>query len=327
MDSPSSFFERHAPREFPNPCGDSVTENKILLEPFNYIIKHQGKNMRSKLVMAFDHWLQIDEKKRTEVSAVIEKLHNASLLIDDIEDNSTLRRGAPVAHNVFGVPMTINCANFVYFEAFQDALALGKPDIVGPFIDEVLLLHRGQGLDIYYRDNAICPSEEQYVSMVKDKTGGLLRLAVSLMQAFSENRTDYMPLVNDLGLFFQVMDDLLNLKSDKYHHNKSFCEDLTEGKFSFPIVHHVRSNPGDNRVLNILRKRTSDVEMKMFAVRCLQETGSFDYTITYLRCVYERICVSIDGFGGNELLQRLIDGWWEMANNAWPCEATKTDAS
>lgn len=67
--------------------------------------------------------------------------------------------------------------------------------------------------------------------MVLDKTGGLFRLAVRVMQAFSTNKTDYIPLVNSLGLFFQIQDDYMNLQSEEYANNKSFCEDLTEGKY------------------------------------------------------------------------------------------------
>ena len=59
------------------------------------------------------------------------------------------------------------------------------------------------------------------------------------MQAFSADHRDYIPLVNELGLMYQVLDDYLNLQSTEYHHNKSFCEDLTEGKYSFPVVHSV----------------------------------------------------------------------------------------
>jgi geranylgeranyl pyrophosphate synthase len=70
-------------------------------------------------------------------------LHNASLLIDDIEDNSKLRRGVPVAHNIYGVPLTINAANYVYFLAMEKALTLRHPDVtqifVGLFKNEIFL--------------------------------------------------------------------------------------------------------------------------------------------------------------------------------------------
>merc|ERR1711871_97913 len=90
----------------------------------------------------------------------------------------------------------------------------------------------------------ICPTEEDYKQMVQQKTGGLFRLAVGIMQVFSSNKSDLIPLVNQLALYYQILDDYLNLNSEKYHQNKSFCEDLTEGKFSFPIIHCIREAGG-----------------------------------------------------------------------------------
>jgi len=117
----------------------------------------------------------------------------------------------------------------------------------------------------------------------------VLRLFSPTPQSFSGDARDFIPLCNDLGLYYQVMDDVLNLKSAEMFGHKSFCEDLTEGKFSFPIVHHVLASPGDTRVLNIMRKKTTDVALKQFAVRCLEETDSFSYALQFSEAVAERI--------------------------------------
>ena len=86
------------------------------------------------------------------IKQIIGELHNASLLIDDIEDNSQLRRGIPVAHSIYGVPNTINCANYVYFLALERVHMLANPRAMGVFVYELLNLHRGQGQDILWRD-------------------------------------------------------------------------------------------------------------------------------------------------------------------------------
>ena len=101
-----------------------------------------------------------------------------------MEDNSELRRGEPVAHTIYGVPQTINTANYVYFQAIQELLKLqhtssdnksddsekgkgkGKEDLIGLVTEELLNLHRGQGLDLFWRDSLVCPTEEEYVHMV-----------------------------------------------------------------------------------------------------------------------------------------------------------------
>jgi geranylgeranyl diphosphate synthase type 3 len=112
-------------------------------------------------------------------------LHTASLLVDDVEDNSILRRGIPVANSIFGVAQTINSANYVYFKALQDLMVMGNPKLIEIFTEELLNLHRGQGMDLYWRDSLTCPSEADYLEMVGNKTGGLFRLAIKLMQAES----------------------------------------------------------------------------------------------------------------------------------------------
>jgi geranylgeranyl diphosphate synthase type 3 len=108
--------------------------------------------------------------------------------IDDIEDFSKLRRGFPVAHSIFGIPQTINSANYTFFQAQSELLKLRKPEAVEIFTEELLRLHRGQGMDLYWRDSSICPSEEEYLEMVSNKTGGLFRLAIKLIQLESDSR-------------------------------------------------------------------------------------------------------------------------------------------
>ena len=232
--------------------------------------------------------------------AIVEMLHTASLLLDDIEDNSELRRGIPVAHHIYGVPNTINSANYMMFLAMSRCQKLGNAEATEAFLDEMIKLHEGQGFDILWRDMLHCPTEEEYKAMVLDKTGGLFRLAVRLMQAFSDNKTNFIPLVNSLGLFFQIQDDYMNLQSEEYADNKSFCEDLTEGKFSFPIIHAIRHNPSDHRLLNILKQRTQKESLKMYAVQYMEQAGSFQYTLGVIAELQRATTKLIQELGGNE---------------------------
>jgi geranylgeranyl diphosphate synthase type 3 len=277
-----------------------------VLEPFRYLCEVPGKNVRGQLVDAFNLWFKIPDEKVKAIKEVIGSLHTASLLIDDIEDNSKLRRGVPVAHLIYGIPSTINTANYVYFQAMEQCYKLGNTKAMEVFISECLNLHRGQGQDIWKRDNYVAPTEEEYNQMVLDKTGGLFRLAVRLMQAFSEDEKDYTPLVNTLGLYFQIRDDYINLVDFKYQQNKSFCEDITEGKFSFPIIHAIHARPGDTRLVNILKQRTEDVDVKKYAVSFLEETKSLEYTRTRLIELKTEALQHITDLGGHPILQGLV---------------------
>ncbi|KAL8759594.1 MAG: hypothetical protein Q9184_003577 [Pyrenodesmia sp. 2 TL-2023] len=264
-------------------------KEQILLGPFDYMMNHPGKDIRKHLISAFNAWLQVPPASLEIITRVIGMLHTASLLIDDVEDNSLLRRGIPVAHSIFGTAQTINSANYVYFQALNELLKLNNPEVVRIYAEELCNLHRGQGMDLYWRDTLTCPSEEDYLEMVGNKTGGLFRLAVKIMQAESlNNETDYIPLVNIIGLLFQIRDDYLNLNSETYTSNKGLCEDLTEGKFSFPIIHAIRKEEGNKQLINILRMKTQDEEVKRYAVGYMRERGSFEYCRIRLRELRER---------------------------------------
>ncbi|KAJ6780916.1 hypothetical protein PWT90_03992 [Aphanocladium album] len=268
----------------------TADKERIIRGPFNYVISHPGKDIRSLLIAAFNEWLEVPPASLEVITRVVGMLHESSLLVDDVQDNSELRRGFPVAHNIFGVAQTINSANYIYFAALQELLKLNNQQVLATFAEELVNLHRGQGMDLFWRDTLTCPSEDDYLEMVGNKTGGLFRLGIKLMQAESpvSPPLDCVPLVNLVGLIFQIRDDYINLKSGEYSHHKGICEDLTEGKFSFPVIHSIRSNPSDLQLVNILKQKTTDVQVKRYAVTYMESTGSFDYTQKVLATLIER---------------------------------------
>jgi geranylgeranyl diphosphate synthase type 3 len=165
----------------------STEKDKILMGPFEYLFAQPGKDIRKQLIAAFNEWLEVPAEGVEIITKVVGMLHTASLLVDDIEDSSLLRRGLPVAHSIFGTAQTINSANYVYFLALQELQKLKNPKAITIYTEELLNLHRGQGMDLFWRDTLTCPSEDDYLEMVGNKTGGLFRLAVKLMQAESKN--------------------------------------------------------------------------------------------------------------------------------------------
>lgn len=282
-------------------------KENILLGPYAYLLGYPGKDIRRQLIAAFNIWLKVPEDILKTISNVIAMLHTASLLVDDVEDNSQLRRGVPVAHSIFGVAQTINSANYVYFRALNELNKLKDPKCLSIYTEELMNLHRGQGMDLFWRDNLSCPTEEDYLQMVSNKTGGLFRLAVKLMQASSPNKTDYIPLVDCIGMVFQIRDDYLNLRSSKYQDNKGYCEDLTEGKFSYPIIHSIRHDPGNMQIINILKQRTEKHDVKKYAVQYMEKTKSFAYTREKISALDLEARRLIASFGGNPNLVQILD--------------------
>ncbi len=137
--------------------------------------------------------------------------------IDDIEDESKQRRGSLSAHEVYGTAQTINAANYVYFQAQDQLRKLANwPQAFLIFNEELLNLHRGQGMELYWRDTFQPPSEGDYLQMISNKTGGLFRLILRLLQSVSTKLEDGIePLVNVIGLMYQISDDYKNLKDEK----------------------------------------------------------------------------------------------------------------
>ncbi|KAF9456357.1 terpenoid synthase [Collybia nuda] len=303
----------------------SSDDDAVLLEPYTYLTCNPGKEFRTSMILAFNKWLNVPEPELKIIISIVKKLHNASLLIDDIEDNSMLRRGRPVAHKLFGIPQTLNTGNYVYFLAFQELRILERlynskastveytfspTNLDQVLIAELLSLHRGQGLDLLWRDSLQCPTEAQYISMVNQKTGGLLRIGIRLMMSCRTTNIDedYVPLVNSIGVLFQIRDDYMNLKSDNYAHNKGFAEDLTEGKFSFPVVHGVRADMGNRQLLNILQKRPTTPTLKKHAISYLQDhTKSFDYTAKVIHQLDAVVRAEVKRLGGNPDLEALLN--------------------
>ncbi|XP_045446781.1 geranylgeranyl pyrophosphate synthase [Melitaea cinxia] len=286
--------------------GDKSQDEKLLM-PFTYIQQVPGKQIRSKLTVAFNYWLKVSDEKLRAIGEIVQMLHNSSLLLDDIQDNSILRRGIPVAHSIYGIASTINAANYVVIIALEKTLKLGHPMATTVYTEQLLELHRGQGIEIYWRDNFQCPTEEEYKEMTMKKTGGLFMLAIRLMQLFSDNKSDFNKLSSILGLYFQIRDDYCNLCLQEYSENKSYCEDLTEGKFSFPVIHAIQTRKDDNQVLHILRQRTRDVEVKRYCISLLEKFGSFQYTRDRLQELDNEARAEVKRLGGNPYLEELLD--------------------
>ncbi|KAK7077987.1 Geranylgeranyl pyrophosphate synthase [Halocaridina rubra] len=293
--------------DMPSSASGDKKQDQILLQPFTYVLQVPGKMIRSKLAQAFNYWMKIPEDKLLAISEIIHMLHNASLLIDDIQDNSVLRRGIPVAHSIYGVASTINAANYVYFLGLEKVLSLDHPQATTVFCEQLLELHRGQGMEIYWRDSFTCPSEDEYRQMTIRKTGGLFGLAIRLMQLFSPCQEDFSTITGILGLYFQIRDDYANLCMTEYSDSKSYCEDLTEGKFSFPVIHAIKSFPEDQQIINIIRQRPKDLEVKRYCVSLLEKFGSLEHTKETMWKLQNDARREITRLGGNPHLEGVLD--------------------
>lgn len=127
-----------------------------------------------------------------------------------------LRRGQPVAHLVYGTPITINSANYYYFVALNKLVQSFPSDkvqhMVKIYSEQMMRLHEGQGMDIYWRDARLCPSIEQYMKMINLKTTSLFYFSLEMLRVFSDEKMELTNLCTLLGDYFQIRDDYANLK-------------------------------------------------------------------------------------------------------------------
>jgi geranylgeranyl diphosphate synthase type 3 len=252
-------------------------------------------------------------------------LHSASLVIDDIEDGSIIRRGSDAAHVRYGVPRALNAANYAYFLALQEVLHLSPStpektkEMVQIFNEEMQHLHHGQGLDILWRETKTMVSREAYRQMVVDKTGGLFRLAVRLMWSCMQATKDgeerdvtlssLLAFVDDLAYYFQIRDDYLNLTSATMHETKGYCDDIIERKFSYLVLYalnHLSSSEKRTELLDILGKRTTDPVEINRAIEWIRECGAFSETFDVLHRLYEDLHVSLHQLGGHARFSPLL---------------------
>jgi geranylgeranyl pyrophosphate synthase len=304
--------------------GKDLLGPEHIQEPFNYITSLPSKGVRDTFIDALNIWLDVPEPISSRIKSLGNRLHAASLMLDDIEDGSNLRRGQPATHTVFGTAQTINSGCYEILQAVNEAQQLGAAE-VKIILEELAELHIGQSYDLFWTHHGHCPSEDEYLEMVNKKTGGLFRLLARLLLVSADRTssilaidTDIEDLVGLIGMQYQIRDDYQNLQSSEYKAQKGICEDLDEGKMSFPLVHALNSHEDSATLCELLRQRRdvgclSD-EQKWLVLEQLDRLGSMVYAQDTLKRmqgqVYDRV-KRIESRTGREnwilraLLQRL----------------------
>jgi ophiobolin F synthase len=264
-------------------------DSRHVKAPVDYIKSLPSGGARDIFVNALAIWFDAPPEIVSRIKSLGNRLHSASLILDDIEDGSGLRRGQPAAHTVFGTAQTINSGCYEILKAVEEAQQLGS-EAVKIVLEELDDLHIGQSYDLYWTQHSLCPSEDEYLEMVTKKTGGLFRLMARLLLEFSVNKvsnkhliTDIEHLVSLIGMQYQIRDDYQNLYCEDYCEKKGFCQDLDEGKFSFPLIHALNVHSDSTKLLRELLQRRRDVgclsfEQKKLVLRQLDCAGSMTYT-------------------------------------------------
>ena len=226
------------------------TFHGILTEPCRDLLSRGGKRWRP-LLMALACEACGGGDAAIPLAPLVEFCHNASLIHDDIEDNSDERRGKPAVHLIYGIDTAINSGSFLYFLplACIDSWAEKyKPsekkiaEIYSLWGLHIRKLHLGQAMDIHWHRNFdAMPSVEEYLAMCGMKTGCLARFAAELGVAVAGKTTPLGVAAEKLGIGFQILDDVKNLTTGLP--GKKRGDDIVEGKKSLPILLYLQRSP------------------------------------------------------------------------------------
>lgn len=286
----------------------SVTRYLPAREPSHYLYdvmadypRRGGRGMRPTLCLVVARAFGAPIEKALGVATAIELLHNAMLIHDDIEDESTHRRGVPTLHELHGVPIAINAGDALSVRAFEPVLD-AEPTL-GPALTLQLMRElrtmaeesaEGQAWDIgWRRDNTVDLSEADYLRMVLKKTcwlatiypcraGYLIGTGLQSSAAILEHLTRYAFLV---GAAFQIQDDVLNLIGDGASYGKELAGDIYEGKRTLMLIHLLQNadKRTKNRVIETLalpRAQRSPAEVtfiheQMITLGCVRYAQQF----------------------------------------------------
>lgn len=252
----------------------------------HYIIEAGGKRLRPLLVLLFARCLGYNQARHIELAAVIEFIHTATLLHDDVVDMSALRRGRPTANAQWGNAPSVLVGDFLYSRAFQMLVAIGNLRIMGLLADTTNVLSEGEVQQLINAKNPQI-TEAQYLNVIYKKTAALFEAACMggavLANAPEPHITAAKTYGYHLGLAFQLVDDALDYTGDAASLGKNIGDDLAEGKATLPLIHAMTQAPAAEKTLLQDAIRQGQLDQLSTLVAIVQRTGSLDYTLNLAR--------------------------------------------
>lgn len=247
----------------------------------HYIVDAGGKRLRPLLALLTSAALGGCETPHIKFAAVIEFIHTATLLHDDVVDISSLRRGRPTANAEFGNASSVLVGDFLYTRAFQLMVDLGNQDILRHMADTTNTIAEGEVLQLERAGNPDT-SEAQYLDVITRKTAVLFSAATygaaTLSGATAGLCGNMRRFGLNLGIAFQMIDDLLDYAGDPATMGKNVGDDLTEGKVTLPLIHTMAE--GTAAEMTLVREAITERSSVRIAevVNAVQRCGSLEFT-------------------------------------------------
>jgi octaprenyl-diphosphate synthase len=258
-----------------------ASEVALINQISHYIISAGGKRIRPMLVLLFSKALGFDGPERHELAATVEFIHTATLLHDDVVDESELRRGRETANALFGNAASVLVGDFVYSRAFQMMVSVNRMRVLEVLADATNVIAEGEVLQLMNMHDPDI-SVEDYLRVIRYKTAKLFEASARLGAVLAEAPHDVEEACADygrsLGTAFQLVDDLLDYEGSTTQLGKNVGDDLREGKPTLPLL--VAMSRGSSAERELIRHAIEHGEVAKLAeiVEIVRHTGAIEAT-------------------------------------------------
>lgn len=275
-----------------------------------HITSSAGKRLRPALVILSSGLIGPVGEKQHQLAAIIEFIHTATLLHDDVVDESQMRRGKSTANHVFGNAASVLVGDFLYSRAFQMMVSLKNMRVMEILSEATNTIAEGEVLQLLNLHNANV-SEADYLKVIHYKTAKLFEAAARLGAVLddSANKEDEEALAlygMHLGTAFQLVDDVLDLNGDAEKIGKNLGDDLSEGKPTLPLLHAMhQSNDADAAIIREAIKQGS-LENMSAVLATVSATNASEYVLNLAKSESDLACTAIAHFPDSEYKTALI---------------------
>ena len=246
-----------------------------------YIIAAGGKRLRPALLLMVARSLGCEDARRFDLATVVELIHTATLLHDDVVDESTLRRGRPTANENFGNPASVLVGDFLHTRSFQMMVAAGNMRILQVLSDATNIIAEGEVQQLINTHDASL-SEAGYLHVIRSKTAKLFeastQIAAILAGASPEQEAASVTYGQALGTAFQIIDDVLDYDGDAAEMGKNLGDDLREGKCTLPLIIAMQRGTAEQATVirEAIEQGSTDKLPEILAI--VRSTGALDAT-------------------------------------------------
>jgi octaprenyl-diphosphate synthase len=275
-----------------------------------YIVSAGGKRIRPRLVLLFSQALGFAGPEQHELAATVEFIHTATLLHDDVVDESSLRRGRATSNAIFGNAASVLVGDFLYSRAFQMMVAVNRSRVLEVLADATNIIAEGEVLQLMNMHDPDL-SVEEYLRVIRFKTAKLFeasaRLGAVLAGADTALEEDCATYGRALGTAFQLVDDLLDYEGNSDELGKNVGDDLREGKPTLPLLVAMQRATAPERQLIRAAIEHGEVERLPDIIGIIKRTGALDATRTAAEDEAGRARKALERLPASKAREALVD--------------------